>query len=88
MEIADGLSCSPAQVATRWVLDQPAITSVIIGARNCDQFRDNIGSCSISLNDEQRERLDRGSILPPRYPSSMEYNMHERRDGAVDMPSL
>jgi len=88
LEIAGELSCSPAQVATRWVLDQPAITSVIVGARNIEQFRDNLGSSRIQLSPEQSERLQTVSRLPMRYPKSMEFNMHERRDNAVDMPSL
>ena len=88
LEISDELSCTPAQVATRWVLDQPTITSVIVGARNTEQFRDNVGASRIQLSREQLERLDEVSRLPMRYPKSMEFNMHERRDGAVDMPSL
>jgi len=88
LEIAGELDCSPAQVATRWVLEQPAITSVIVGARNIEQFRDNLGSSRIQLSPEQSERLEAVSRLPMRYPKSMEVNMHERRDNAVDMPSL
>ena len=88
LEISDELSCTPAQVATRWVLDQPATTSVIVGARNIEQFRDNVGASRIQLSHEHLNRLDEVSRLPMRYPKSMEFNMHERRDNAVDMPSL
>ena len=88
LEIANELSCSPAQVATRWVLDQPIVTSVIVGARNIEQFRNNLGSCQIQLTPDQSERLESVSRLPMRYPKSMEFNMHERRDNAVEMPSL
>ena len=79
---------SSAQVALRWVLEQPAITSVIIGARTVEQARDNMLAGSFSLPDEARARLDEVSHLPHRYPEAMEANMHERRDDAVDMPAL
>jgi len=88
LEVAKELSCSPAQVATRWILEQPGITSAIIGARHCEQLKDNIGSAYIRFTADQLERLNAVSHLPDRYPSSMEANMHERRDGAVKMPSL
>ena len=88
LEIANELSCSPAQVATRWILDQMGVTSVIVGARNIEQLRNNLGSCQIQLTLEQSERLESVSRLPMRYPKSMELNMRERRDRAVDMPKL
>ena len=86
--VADEMGRSPAQVALRWVLEQPAITSVIIGARTVEQARDNMLAGSFSLPDEARARLDEVSYLPHRYPEAMEANMHERRDDAVEMPSL
>ena len=88
LEIANELSCSPAEVATRWILDQTVVTSVIVGARNIEQLRNNLGSCQIQLTPEQIERLESVSRLPMRYPKSMEFNMRERRDKAVDMPKL
>ena len=42
----------------------------------------------ITLEGELLERLNSVSQLPWRYPSEMEKNMDERRDDAVDMPSL
>jgi aryl-alcohol dehydrogenase-like predicted oxidoreductase len=82
------LGRSPAQIALRWVLDQPAITSAIIGARTATQARDSLLAGGWRLPEAARERLDRISVLPHRYPRAMEENMHERRDGAVRMPSL
>ncbi len=88
LEIAKELSCSPAQVAIRWILEQPGIASAIIGARHCAQLRDNIASADLRFTNEQLARLTTVSHLPDRYPKSMESNMHERRNGAVKMPSL
>jgi len=88
LEVAEQLGRTPAQVALRWVLEQPAITSTIVGARTVEQFRDSLGASGWSLPDEALARLNKVSYLPDRYPESMEKNMHERRNGAVKMPSL
>ena len=88
LDMAESTGHSPAQVALRWVLEQPSITSVIIGARTVEQARDNIMAGSFCLKDEHVQRLNAVSALPPRYPRAMEQDMHERRNDAVDMPSL
>ncbi len=88
LKIADELDASPAQVATRWILEQPAVTSVIVGARNCEQFRDNLGASRIRFSPQQLESLNRVSKLKDRYPKSMEWSMSERRAAAVKMPRL
>ena len=85
LEVADDLGRSPAQVALRWVLEQPAITSVIVGARTTDQLQDNLGCADFRLEGEVLSRLNEVSHLPDRYPEAMEKNMHERRDSAVKM---
>lgn len=87
LEVAESLGRSPAQVATRWVLDQPAITSAIIGARTVEQARDNLAAGGWRLPEDALQRLNEVSQQPDRYPLSMEKNMHERRDSAVEMPS-
>lgn len=87
IEVAQETDRSAAQIALRWCLEQPGITSIIIGARTLDQFADNLKADSFRLEGEQLERLNRVSHLPDRYPESMEKNMHQRRDDAVSMPS-
>ena len=88
LDVAADLNRSPAQIATRWVLEQPAITSAIVGARTVDQARDNLNAGGWNLPAEATNRLNDVSHLPDRYPKSMEANMHERRDAAVKMPSM
>jgi aryl-alcohol dehydrogenase-like predicted oxidoreductase len=88
LSAANELGRSPAQVAVRWVLEQPGITSAIIGARTVDQARDNMLAGGWRLPPEILERLNRVSALPERYPVAMEKNMHERRNSAVKMPTL
>ena len=88
LEVAQQLGRSPAQVALRWVLEQPAITSAIIGARTAEQARDNLLAGGWRLPADALARLNAVSQLPDRYPASMERNMHERRNSAVKMPTL
>ena len=88
LEVAQEVDKSPAQVAVRWVLEQPAITSAIIGARTVEQAKDNILASGWQLERDALERLNTISTLPHRYPRSMEENMHERRNRAIAMPSL
>lgn len=88
LELSQQLGKSPAQVALRWVLEQPAITSAIAGARTAAQLRDNLGAGTWKLPAEAREKLSAVSHLPDRYPESMQEGMHQRRDQAVKMPSL
>jgi aryl-alcohol dehydrogenase-like predicted oxidoreductase len=86
LQTAGELGRSPAQVALRWVLDQPGITSAIVGARTAAQLQDNLGAAGWRLGGEELQRLSEASHLPDRYPESMEKDMHERRDRAVRMP--
>ncbi len=88
LAVSEELGRSPAQVALRWTLEQPAITSAIIGARTVEQARDNMLAGEWRMPAEALKRLDDASQQPMRYPKSMEYNMHIRRNNAVKMPSL
>lgn len=88
LEVADEIGRSPAQVATRWTIEQPAITSAIIGARTLAQADDNLRATGWEMPTEALEKLNAVSAPPLRYPRSMEANMHERRNGAIKMPSL
>jgi aryl-alcohol dehydrogenase-like predicted oxidoreductase len=58
------------QIAIAWLLSRPTISSVIIGARNKAQLRDNLGAVGWSLTPEQIKRLDEASAAMPAYPYS------------------
>jgi len=56
--VADELDATPAQVALRWLVEQPDITCVpIVGARTVDQLDENVGAVDVSLSDEQFNRI-------------------------------
>ncbi|AJD52592.1 MULTISPECIES: aldo/keto reductase [Thalassospira] len=56
------------QIAINWLLHRPTVASVIIGARNEQQLRDNLGAVGWSLSSEQIARLDAVSKRQPPYP--------------------
>ncbi len=82
-DVAQDTGRTPAQVAIRWITQQPGITSAIIGARTMDQLRDNLGSVGWTLDDEHLQKLNEVSQLREMYPKSMEKQMKARRDSAV-----
>jgi aryl-alcohol dehydrogenase-like predicted oxidoreductase len=88
LDVAKDLNRTPAQVALRWVLEQPAVSATIVGVRTTEHLRDNVGATGWRLEGEALERLKEVSCLPDRYPESFEKVMRERRESAVDMPSL
>jgi aryl-alcohol dehydrogenase-like predicted oxidoreductase len=57
-----------AQVALNWVLQRPTVATIIIGARNEEQLRQNLGAVGWSLTAEQLRLLDKASEAPPVYP--------------------
>jgi aryl-alcohol dehydrogenase-like predicted oxidoreductase len=56
-EVATQRGVTSAQVALAWVAAQPAVTSVILGARNVDQLTDNLAAADLDLTAEQLDRL-------------------------------
>lgn len=59
---------SVAQVALNWVLRRPTVSSIIIGARNAEQLRQNLAAVGWNLTTEQIQRLDKASDIPTIYP--------------------
>jgi aryl-alcohol dehydrogenase-like predicted oxidoreductase len=70
-EIAGEHGASVAQVALAWLLHQPQVTSVIIGAKKSEQLADNIGATNVALGADELKRLDAVSRLPLEYPGWM-----------------
>jgi aryl-alcohol dehydrogenase-like predicted oxidoreductase len=56
------------QIAINWLLQRPTVSSVIIGARNEEQLRQNLGAVGWSLDAEQVARLDQASHKTAAYP--------------------
>lgn len=56
------------QIALNWLLQRPTVSSVIIGARNEQQLRDNLGAIGWALTKEQIAKLDEASQATLPYP--------------------
>jgi aryl-alcohol dehydrogenase-like predicted oxidoreductase len=56
------------QIALAWLLQRPTVSSVVIGARNEQQLRDNLGAVGWNLTREQVAKLDTASAVTPIYP--------------------
>jgi aryl-alcohol dehydrogenase-like predicted oxidoreductase len=69
--IAQAHGVSVAQIALAWLLHQPQVTSVIIGAKRPEQLADNLGATKIALSAGELEQLDAVSRLPAEYPGWM-----------------
>jgi aryl-alcohol dehydrogenase-like predicted oxidoreductase len=67
-QVAAEAGKSVAQVALNWVLQRPTVASLIIGARNEAQLRDNLGAVGWNLTPEQVAVLDAASERPMVYP--------------------
>jgi aryl-alcohol dehydrogenase-like predicted oxidoreductase len=60
-EVAETRGDSMAQVALAWLVDRPAVSSVILGARTLEQLDDNLGAAGLHLADDDTARLDEAS---------------------------
>ncbi len=67
-EVAKETGKSIPQIALNWLLQRPTVANVILGARNEEQLRQNLGSVGWNLSKEQVARLDAASDRPPVYP--------------------
>ena len=70
-EIAGNHGVSVAQIALSWVLHQPGISTIIIGARTQEQLAQNLVVSEIALSADELAALDKISQLAPEYPHWM-----------------
>jgi aryl-alcohol dehydrogenase-like predicted oxidoreductase len=66
--VAEETGRSLPQIAINWLLQRPTVSSVLIGARNEQQLRQNLGAVGWNLSAAQMQRLDRASQVTPPYP--------------------
>lgn len=66
------------QVALNWLLQRPTVATIIIGARNEEQLRQNLGAVGWNLTPEQVAKLDAASAVPPAYPYWHQRSFAER----------
>jgi aryl-alcohol dehydrogenase-like predicted oxidoreductase len=66
--IAKETGKSVPQIALNWLLQRPTVSTLVIGARNEEQLRSNLGAVGWKLTPEQIAKLDAASQAPPAYP--------------------
>jgi len=81
--IAAETSKSVPQVALNWLLQRPTVATIIIGARNEQQLRDNLGAAGWKLTAEQIAKLDAASETPLTYPYWHQRGFTERNPRPV-----
>jgi aryl-alcohol dehydrogenase-like predicted oxidoreductase len=69
---------SVPQVALNWLLQRPTVSSVVIGARNEQQLRQNLAAEGWNLTAEQVAALDKASAQPAIYPYWHQHQFTER----------
>ncbi|WP_016778223.1 aldo/keto reductase [Anaerophaga thermohalophila] len=78
-QIADSKKATVAQIALAWLLHQPVVTSVILGAKKPEQLADNLKSVNVKLSAEELSKLNEVSKLDPEYPGWMIERQSEDR---------
>jgi aryl-alcohol dehydrogenase-like predicted oxidoreductase len=82
-DIAQARRVSPSQVALNWLLSKPGVDTVILGARDESQLKDNLAAATWRLSAEEITRLDDVSALPEPYPM-----WHQHKFGIERNPRL
>jgi len=80
-DIAGETGKSVAQVALNWLLQRPTVSSIIIGARNEEQLKQNLGAIGWNLTTGQVKKLDAASEIAPIYPY-----WHQRQNLTLNPP--
>lgn len=71
------------QVALNWLLQRPSVSTVIIGARNEEQLKQNLQAVGWNLTTEQVAKLDAASAVTPAYPYWHQAGFKERNPSPV-----
>jgi len=77
-EVAAETGKTVPQIALNWLLHRPTVSTIIIGARNEQQLRQNLGALGWSLTPEQIAKLDTASATPMSYPYFHQKGFAER----------
>ena len=76
--VAAELNRPEAQIALAWAMARPGISSTLVGARNVVQLENNLAAASITIGDDQMQRLNAASAPPPGFSSSLTQPMIRR----------
>ena len=77
-EVAKETGKTVPQIALNWLLQRPTVSTVVIGARNEEQLKQNLGAVGWNLTTEQVAKLDAASEVTPAYPYWHQMDFDER----------
>jgi aryl-alcohol dehydrogenase-like predicted oxidoreductase len=64
-EVGERHECPPGQIAIAWVLQNPAVTGAIVGARSAKQVEGNVGAAELQLTDEEIAEIEAKDVRQP-----------------------
>jgi aryl-alcohol dehydrogenase-like predicted oxidoreductase len=82
-EVAQETGKTVSQIALNWLLQRPTVATVLIGARDEAQLRQNLGAVGWNLTSEQVAKLDAASAVRPVYPYWHQEGFAERNPSPV-----
>ena len=82
-EVAKETGKTVPQIAINWLLQRPTVSNVIIGARNEEQLKQNLGAVGWNLTPQQVAKLDAASQVTPAYPYWHQWGFTERNPKPV-----
>jgi aryl-alcohol dehydrogenase-like predicted oxidoreductase len=82
-EVAKETGKTVPQIALNWLLRRPTVSTVVIGARNEEQLKANLGAVGWKLTPEQVAKLDKASETPKAYPYWHQVQFEERNPSPV-----
>jgi len=81
--IANDTGKTVSQIALNWLLQRPTVANIVVGARNEEQLRQNLGAVGWNLTPEQVSLLDAASARQPIYPYWHQQGFDERNPKPV-----
>jgi aryl-alcohol dehydrogenase-like predicted oxidoreductase len=78
-EIASNHNASPSQVAIAWLLNRPAVASVLIGANKIGQLEDNLAAANLKLTSDESSKLDDLTKPAAIYPNWFNTNIFDQQ---------
>ena len=82
-EVAKETGKTVPQIALNWLLQRPTVSTLIVGARNEEQLKQNLGAIGWELTQEQIAKLDAASEVPLAYPYWHQRQFEERNPRPV-----
>jgi aryl-alcohol dehydrogenase-like predicted oxidoreductase len=82
-EVAKETGKTVPQIALNWLLRRPTVSTLIVGARNEEQLKQNLGAIGWELTKEQIAKLDAASEVPLTYPYWHQRQFQERNPRPV-----